>query len=103
MSDAGFKVIIAGAGIAGLGLAKMLEKTGIDYILLEANQEIAPQIGASIALHPNGLRLLDQLGCYEDIQQAWDPSLMSIPEITRWPGGDIVQKVYGLKQHLQRR
>ncbi|GME57463.1 fad binding domain protein [Neofusicoccum parvum] len=45
----------------------MLEKRGIDFVVLEAYPEIAPQVGASIALLPNGFRIIDQLGCYEDI------------------------------------
>ncbi|KAJ0310237.1 hypothetical protein Brms1b_008831 [Colletotrichum noveboracense] len=43
----------------------MLEKFDIDYVVLEAYPDIAPQVGASIGLLPNGLRILDQLGCYE--------------------------------------
>ncbi|RYP75305.1 hypothetical protein DL770_007428 [Monosporascus sp. CRB-9-2] len=46
----------------------MLEQHGIDYILLEAYPTIAPQAGASIGLAPNGLRILDQLGCYERVR-----------------------------------
>ncbi|KPM36548.1 hypothetical protein AK830_g10022 [Neonectria ditissima] len=60
-----FKIIIVGGSVAGLSLANMLEKAGIDYVLLEGYSEIAPQVGASIGLLPNGLRILDQLGCYE--------------------------------------
>jgi 2-polyprenyl-6-methoxyphenol hydroxylase-like FAD-dependent oxidoreductase len=65
-----FKVVIAGGGVAGLTLAIMLERFGIDYVLLEAHAEIAPAIGASIGLLANGLRILDQLGCYEAIEKA---------------------------------
>ncbi|TID05181.1 FAD-dependent monooxygenase atmM [Colletotrichum higginsianum] len=46
----------------------MVEQLGIDYILLEAHDTIAPQLGASIGLLPNGLRILDQIGCYETIR-----------------------------------
>src|SRR4051812_30216048 len=67
MSNDSFKVIIAGGSIAGLTLAKMLETVGIDFLVLEAYPEIAPQVGASIGLCPNGLRVLDQIGCYEEI------------------------------------
>ncbi|KAF7562282.1 hypothetical protein G7046_g1870 [Stylonectria norvegica] len=59
-----FKLIIAGGGIAGLTLAILFEKFNIDYVLLEAHDEIAPPIGASIGMMPNGLLILDQLGCY---------------------------------------
>ncbi|KAE8322239.1 hypothetical protein BDV39DRAFT_209999 [Aspergillus sergii] len=64
-----FKVIIAGGSIAGLSLALMLEKNGIDFLVLEAYPSIAPQVGASIGLLPNGLRILDQLGCYESVME----------------------------------
>ncbi|KAF5657010.1 FAD NAD(P)-binding domain-containing protein [Fusarium heterosporum] len=63
------RVIIAGGSIAGLSLALMLENHGIDFLVLEAYPEIAPQVGASIAILPNGMRILDQLGCYEDIME----------------------------------
>ncbi|KAF4540041.1 FAD binding domain containing protein [Lasiodiplodia theobromae] len=68
MSSKPFKVIIAGGSIAGLTLANMLEKLGIDFVVLEAYKEIAPQVGASIGLLPNGLRVLDQLGLYPAIR-----------------------------------
>lgn len=63
-----FKIVIAGGGIAGLTLAAILEKFDIDYVLLEAHGDIAPEVGASIGLFPNGLRILDQIGCYEAIR-----------------------------------
>ncbi|KPM46506.1 hypothetical protein AK830_g175 [Neonectria ditissima] len=65
-----FKVAIVGGSLAGLTIAHLLEKLDIDFILLEAYDQIAPQLGASIGWHPNGLRILDQLGCYEDIRAA---------------------------------
>lgn len=61
----GFKVVIVGGSVAGLSLANMLERFDIDYVLLEAYPALAPQVGASIGLLPNGLRILDQIGCYE--------------------------------------
>lgn len=61
-----FKVLIVGGSIAGLTLANSLEAYGVPYELLEA-QEIAPQLGVGIGIQPPGLRVLDQLGCYEKI------------------------------------
>ncbi|KAF2015193.1 FAD/NAD(P)-binding domain-containing protein [Aaosphaeria arxii CBS 175.79] len=58
-------VLIAGGSVAGLALANMLEQTGIDYLVLEKYSRIAPDLGASIGIFPNGCRILDQLGCYE--------------------------------------
>lgn len=62
-----FKVIIAGGSVAGLSLALMLERNGIDFVVLEGYPSIAPQVGASIGMLPNGLRILDQLGCCNDV------------------------------------
>ncbi|KAJ9417961.1 hypothetical protein QL093DRAFT_2565917 [Fusarium oxysporum] len=53
----GFRVMIAGGGVAGLTLANALEKAGIDYVLLERRDTIAPQVGASIGIGPNGCRV----------------------------------------------
>lgn len=61
------RVIIAGGGIVGLTLANALQSAGVDYVLLEARAEIAPQVGAGIFIASNGARILDQMGCYDDI------------------------------------
>ncbi|KAH7128858.1 hypothetical protein EDB81DRAFT_906532 [Dactylonectria macrodidyma] len=63
----GFKVVIVGGSVAGLSVANMLERFDIDYVLLEAYPHIAPQVGASIGILPNGFRILDQLGCFEPV------------------------------------
>jgi 2-polyprenyl-6-methoxyphenol hydroxylase-like FAD-dependent oxidoreductase len=68
-----FRVIISGGGIAGLSLANALQHAGIDYVLLEARGVIAPQVGASIGINPNGSRILDQLGCYDEILDKTEP------------------------------
>lgn len=59
-----FKVIIVGGSIAGLSLASMLERLDIDFVVLEAYGEIAPQLGASITIWPHMARILDQIGCW---------------------------------------
>ncbi|KAF9880462.1 FAD binding domain-containing protein [Colletotrichum karsti] len=63
------RILIAGGSVAGLSLAIMLEKFGIDYLILEAYSEMAPQLGASIGMLPNGLQILDQLGCYDRLRE----------------------------------
>jgi 2-polyprenyl-6-methoxyphenol hydroxylase-like FAD-dependent oxidoreductase len=60
-------VLVAGGSVAGLATANFLEKAGVDYLLLEKYTEIGPNLGASIAIFPNGARILDQLGCWEPI------------------------------------
>lgn len=67
MLSENFKVIVVGGSITGLALARMLEMANIDFLVLEAYPDIAPQVGASIGLLPNGLRVLDQMGCYDKI------------------------------------
>jgi hypothetical protein len=64
-----FKAIIIGGSISGLTLAHTFTYAGIDYILLEARDTISPQLGASIVIMPNGARILDQLGVYEEMRE----------------------------------
>ncbi|PTB63292.1 FAD/NAD(P)-binding domain-containing protein [Trichoderma citrinoviride] len=60
-----FRVLIAGAGIAGLATAISLTRISgipdLDIQLYEQAPELR-EIGASIALSPNGLRTLEKLG-----------------------------------------
>ena len=63
-----FKVIIAGGSLVGLSLALIFERLGIDYEVFEKG-EIAPQLGASIGLHPHSLKILEQLGVWGDIEK----------------------------------
>ncbi|KAK2048778.1 FAD/NAD(P)-binding domain-containing protein [Colletotrichum somersetense] len=72
------QVVIVGGGITGLTLALMLQNSGIDYLLLEAYGTVTPNVGASIGLYPNGLRILDQLGCWEDILAKAQPTEITI-------------------------
>lgn len=65
----GFKVIIVGGGLSGLGLAHCLTKAGIDFIVLERGDLLVPKGGASMALWPNNVRLLDQLGLLKGAEE----------------------------------
>lgn len=75
MPNKPFTVLIAGGGIAGLALANMLEKVGVNYLILEGYREMAPQVGASIGILPNGSRVLDQIGMYDEIRKLIDAPL----------------------------
>jgi 2-polyprenyl-6-methoxyphenol hydroxylase-like FAD-dependent oxidoreductase len=68
-----FKVLIAGGSVAGLSLANMLERYGIDFEVFEKHAIIAPQLGASIGIFPNGFRILDQLGCLDAVDTISTP------------------------------
>lgn len=97
-----FKVLIVGGGIAGLSLAIMLDKFDIDYLLLEAYGEIAPQVGASIGMIANGLRILDQLDCYEPLLEFVEDS-MTIVNHTRDKDGKPFVSITGFPRHLEQR
>lgn len=64
----GFKVIIVGGGLSGLGIAHCLDRAGIDFVVLERSDLLVPKGGASMALWPNNVRILDQLGLLEGAQ-----------------------------------
>lgn len=68
-----YQVAIVGGGIAGLTLALEFERLGIRYALFEAHISLSPDEGASLGLQPNGLRILDQLGAFEEIAQHTAP------------------------------
>lgn len=70
-----FRVIVLGAGPAGLFTAHGLAAAGIDYIVLERQPEIVRYKGALIIIWPSFLRLLDQLGIYEHIKQFSTPMI----------------------------
>lgn len=65
--EAPFKVIIIGGGVAGLSLAIMLEAYGFEYDLLEKHGNCAPKLGAGIGVTPNGARILDQIGVFDEM------------------------------------
>ncbi|KAM6505412.1 hypothetical protein FSOLCH5_014630 [Fusarium solani] len=91
-----FKIVIAGGGIAGLALANMLEQFSLDYVLLEAHSDIAPPVGASIGMFPNGLRILDQIGCYKPIKDSHGYGLFFFDRQT------LLQILYDHLQHKER-
>lgn len=65
------QIAIIGAGIAGLGAAIALkDHPGVDVQIYERATELR-EIGASIALGPNGMRTLDRLG----VENALSPDI----------------------------
>ncbi|KAF7504427.1 hypothetical protein GJ744_002231 [Endocarpon pusillum] len=84
------KVIIVGGSVAGLTLAHCLYRAGIDYVVLESREDIAPKQGASIGIFANGARILDQLGIYSEIEECTDPPVWN--EVVTGKG-DVVSKL----------
>ncbi|KAL5001996.1 hypothetical protein BDV10DRAFT_129086 [Aspergillus recurvatus] len=68
-SKTAMRVVIIGGSVTGLTLAHCLDKAGIDYIVLERQQDILPVLGGSIALQPSGCRILDQLGVFDRLEK----------------------------------
>ncbi|RYP82345.1 hypothetical protein DL770_005604 [Monosporascus sp. CRB-9-2] len=84
------RVIIGGGSITGLSLALMLEKVGVDFVVLEAHDSVTPPVGAGIVCNANGFRILDQLGIYDDIIKV---SMAPLQEMnTWWPDGSLHNK-----------
>ncbi|CAH0034051.1 unnamed protein product [Clonostachys rhizophaga] len=90
-----FRVLIAGAGIGGLATAVALSRISgipnLDIQLYEQADELL-EIGASIALSPNGMRTLEKLG----VTNAFDDDAgfrgtSGIPQIIRhWKSNQVV-------------
>ena len=65
-----FRVIVVGAGIAGLTLSNALQRADIDHVVLEKHKQVVFPSGASIGMWPHGSRLLSQLGCLKGVRNA---------------------------------
>jgi 2-polyprenyl-6-methoxyphenol hydroxylase-like FAD-dependent oxidoreductase len=96
-----FRVVIGGGGITGLALANMLQLYGIDFVLLEANTNIATsQVCAGINLLPHGNRIMDQLGLYDKLSPLAAPvdSLHFRDEF-----GKVIRQIRGVNQSIHER
>ena len=62
-----------GAGIAGLLLAHLLTRANVDFVVLEAHDNIFCPNGGSFGIWPNGARILDQVDCWKDVEDACAP------------------------------
>ncbi|KAH6695069.1 salicylate 1-monooxygenase [Plectosphaerella plurivora] len=70
MADGKLRIAVVGAGIAGLTAAIALQKhEHIDVQIYERTAELR-EVGATIALGPNGLRTLDRLGVHNALDDS---------------------------------
>lgn len=93
--------LIAGGGIGGLALARMLALNGFESIVFEQAQEFG-EIGAGIQLGPNVLRMFDHLEVSQAMRQiAFFPEnivmmdSISGEEVTRIPLGEKFESYFG--------
>ncbi|KAK2598022.1 hypothetical protein QQS21_005859 [Conoideocrella luteorostrata] len=72
------RIIIIGAGPAGLIFAHCLTRAGIDdFIILERRREVVEELGSGILLWPHTIRIFDQLGNgLLDAARKMEPSLL---------------------------
>jgi 2-polyprenyl-6-methoxyphenol hydroxylase-like FAD-dependent oxidoreductase len=96
MDNSHFKVIVVGGSIAGLALAHCLHRAGIACIILEKRSKIAAHEGASVAIMPNGARILDQLGLYDAVERSIEP--MHCAHV-RFPDGFHFSSPYPKSMH----
>ncbi|WP_312482599.1 FAD-dependent oxidoreductase, partial [Sphingobacterium multivorum] len=66
-------IIISGGGIAGLTVAKLLSKQGHKVTVLERAASFSKS-GFLISLKSFGVRIIEELGLAEQLQQASSPS-----------------------------
>lgn len=84
-----FRVVVVGSGITGLMASHALQKVNIDHIVLEGASEAAPPVGASIAIYPQGSRMLEQIGCLEAAAATTFPMNRLV---NRRPDGSVVME-----------
>ena len=94
-------ILLAGGGIGGMAAALALLRSGIDVDLFEAAPALT-EVGAGIQLSPNGCRVLDELGVFDELKElSCDPDRKEFRlwnSGKAWPmfdlGGHVV-KEYG--------
>jgi len=84
------RVAIVGAGIAGLALATLLRRAGIDCEVYEQTHRFTA-VGAGIQLSPNGVRVLFRLGLADALAESGVVA-RSI-ETRRWDDGALLSRV----------
>lgn len=93
-----FRIIVVGSGVGGLVASSCLQKLDIDHVVLEKHGDVAPPIGAGIAMWPQGMRVLKQLG-YEDELKKYSKPLNRFQ--ARTPNGRMIMDQQGFFPRLE--
>jgi salicylate hydroxylase len=95
------RILIAGAGVAGLTAALAFARRGFAVDVFE-RAETLDEIGAGLQLSPNATRILDRLGVLENLgATAVRPEAVvirraaTLAEISRVPLGDFAEQRWG--------
>lgn len=83
------RVVIVGAGIGGLSATIALAQRGFEVEVLEQRPS-ACEIGASLSLGPNAVRLLDELGLKEVLRQTG--AIPRAVDLVRWDDGRLLHR-----------
>lgn len=63
-----FRIIVVGGGPVGLISAHILSQAGFDFVILERYQSVTPEAGNAVALWPQNIRVIDQLGLFDALK-----------------------------------
>lgn len=95
------RIVVAGAGIAGLAASIALARAGFDILVLEASPELA-EVGAGIQLSPNASHILAHLDLLDEIRaRAVVPDRIELRDgrsgrrLNKVPLGAVAEKRYG--------
>jgi 2-polyprenyl-6-methoxyphenol hydroxylase-like FAD-dependent oxidoreductase len=84
------RIVVVGAGIAGLATAVGLQRRGHDVTVVEARTDTST--GAGISIWPNALAALDHIGLGDAVRRGQRPDHRRCAALARWlvaaPSGD---------------
>ncbi|CAM4027927.1 FAD-dependent monooxygenase [Nocardiopsis rhodophaea] len=84
------RIVVVGAGIAGVTLAAALRDSGVETVLLEQTQEVTP-VGGGLQLAPNAARPLLRLGLGPEFAEVG--VRLESRDMLHWADGTLVHSI----------